>query len=103
MDDEALRKSFGDAGKEMIRRYDIRNQASELLDWIVLPEDYAVMKACAVLEGERPDREQMKQLKEYQVCMIVPKTETGVWKEMGFCAQGYEDRTHLLKILSEFV
>lgn len=142
MDDESLRKSFGDAGKEMISRYDISNQASELLniyrsiekqtihsksfvsikgsilpasiaevtderllllDWIVLPEDYAVMKACVVLEGERPDREQMKQLKDYKVCMIVPEAETGIWNEMGFCAQGYEDRVHLLKILSEFV
>lgn len=142
MDDESLQKSFGDAGKKMIRRYDISNQASELLniyrsiekqtihskpfvsikgsilpasiaevtderilllDWIVLPQDYAVMKACVVLEGERPDREQMKQLKDYKVRMIVPEAETGIWNEMGFCAQGYESRIHLLKILSEFV
>lgn len=142
MDDESLLKSFGSAGKEIISRYDITNQAGRLLDiyrsirkqtvrpepfvsikgyvlpvslaevtderlllldWIVSREDYAAMKACVVLQGEKPDREQMEDLKKYNVRMIVPKAETGVWKENGFCVQGYEDRIHLLQLLAESV
>lgn len=74
-----------------------------LLDWIVLREDYAAMKACVVLEGERPDRDQIKDLKQYKVPVIVPEAETGAWEELGFCARGYADRIHLLKILAEAV
>ena len=61
------------------------------------------MKACVVLQGEKPDREQMEDLKKYNVRMIVPKAETGAWKENGFCVQGYEDRIHLLQLLAESV
>lgn len=142
MDDESLLKSFGSAGKEIISRYDITDQAGRLLDiyrsirkqtvrpepfvsikgyvlpaslaevtderlllldWIVSREDYAAMKACVVLQGEKPDREQMEDLKKYNVRMIVPKAETGAWKENGFCVQGYEDRIHLLQLLAESV
>ena len=139
MDDASLLKSFGSAGREIISRYDITNQAAKLLqiyrsmkkqtvcpepfvsvkgyvlpdtitevtkerlllsDWIVTEKDYAAMKACVVLEGERPDRRQMEYLKKYKVRMIVPKPETDSWRNMGFCTQGYEDKIQLLEILS---
>ncbi|MCI9125142.1 MAG: glycosyltransferase [Eubacterium sp.] len=141
MDDDELRLSFGEAGKEIISRHDIKNQVAELiehykapvrnknsmqkylavkglvvpngitdlvdeeiqiLDWLVLEEEYVSMKACIVLEGERLEEKEMKNLKNYGIPVVVPKAETGRYRKIGLHVIEYQNQTHLLEMVAAF-